>query len=393
MALPQNWQDVAAKAMSAATSASSKPNTAWPGPALNEKQFQMQTKLIQSQQKRLQAEISTLSKRAAALKGKTDPKSKAKLSSINAALKGQQALLTAAGNHLQSVSQKYYTSTGQYEKLLSGANRDAFLALESVFKQYGLGALAGNIYNYVKNGYSSDTISLLLQDTPEYKERFAANAARLKAGLPVLSPADYINTENAYRQLLRQSGLPEGFYDSNKDFTEWLSKDVSPTEIQSRVDLATQATALANPYYKAALNQIGIDDGHMAAYFLDADRSLPLLQKAAATAQVGGAALAQGLTFDKTYAEQLATSGVSASQAQQGYSQIAGEMGTLRNLGDIYGGGWTQAESEAATFGTAGGAAAQQKQGRLLSQERGAFSGNAGAATGRGGLTQANKTG
>jgi hypothetical protein len=183
---------------------------------------------------------------------------------------------------------------------------------------------------------------------------------------------------------MRQSGLPEGFYDSTSDFTEWISKDVSPTEIQARVDMATQATALANPYYKQALNQIGIDDGHMAAYFLDADRSLPLLQKAAATAQIGAAALQSGLTFDQTYAEQLATSGVTAAQAQQGYSQVAQELGTMRELGNIYGQSWTQSESEASVFGTDAGATA--KKAGLVGQERGAFGGASG--TSKAGLGQ-----
>lgn len=344
----------------------------------------IQLKMFQAQQKTLQAQVNGLTNQINKLKGKKDKNSQRLLGAAQASLKTAQARLTAASKQLGTVQNKYYESTGQYDKLLTGSNRDAFLALETVFKQYGLGSLAGKIYDYVKNGYSSDTISILLQDTKEYKQRFAANEARVKAGLPVLSPADYINTENSYRQLLRQSGLPEGFYDSNDDFTEWLSKDVSPTEIQSRVDLATQATALANPYYKQALNQIGVGDGEMAAYFLDADRALPILQKNAATAQIGAAALQQGLTFDKTYAEQLATSGVTADQAQQGYSQVANELSTMKNLGNIYGTQWTQQQSEQSVFGT--NAAATAQKANLLNRERGAF----GSATGgaRSGLTQ-----
>ena len=375
MALPSNWRDVAEQVMNVSSSAGENRTDTT---ATKDKRFKAQQRLIESHQKQIQSSLASLKARAKTLGGKSDSKSKASLSRINAEIKRQTAQLNVVGKQLKDVETKYYTSTGQYEKLLKGENRDAFLALETVFKNYGLGSLAGKIYDYVKNGYSSDTISILLQDTKEYKARFAANEARTKAGLPVLSPADYINTENAYRQLLRSSGLPEGFYDSNKDFTEWIAKDVSPTEIQSRVDLATQATALANPYFKQALNQMGIDDGHMAAYFLDVDRALPLLQKAAATAQVGGAALAQGLTFDKTFAEQLATSGVSASEAQQGFSQVAQELGTMKELGNIYGQHWSQQESEQSVFGTSAGASA--KKAGLVGQERGAFGGASGGA-------------
>lgn len=345
---------------------------------------QIKLKLYQENQKRLQAQLAGLTKAQKSLQGKKDKNSLRRLAVINGQIKTVTARLSEVGKGLASAQNKYYEATGQYDKLLSGANRDAFMALETVFDRYGLGSLAGKIYDYVKNGYSSDTISILLQDTKEYKQRFAANDARTKAGLPVLSPADYINTENSYRQLLRQSGLPQGFYDSNDDFTEWLAKDVSPTEVQSRVDLATQATVLANPFYKKALNQIGIGNGELSAYFLDPDRALPLLQKNAATAAVGAAALQQGLAFNQSYAEQLALSGVTAAQAQQGYSQVANELDSMSQLGQIYGSTWTQSESEQSVFGT--NADATAKKAGLVNREKGSFSGSSGAA--KGGLAQ-----
>jgi hypothetical protein len=346
----------------------------------------LKAKLVwyQAQQKMTQTTLKSLQAQAAKLKGKTDAKSKASLNTINKSIGNVQNHLNDITKNLNGTQNKYYETTGQYDKLLTGTNRDAYMALDSLFKNYGLESLAGKIYSYVKNGYSSDTISILLQDTPEYKARFKANDARLKAGLPVLSPADYINTENSYRQILRQSGLPAGFYDSTDDFTQFLSNDVSPTELQSRVDLATQATALANPAYKQALNQMGIDDGHMAAYFLDPNASLPLLQKAAATAAIGGAALGQGLTFDQSYAEQLATMGVTASQAQQGFAQVANELGTMQNLGSIYGQSFSQKQEEESVFGTNAAASAQKEN--LIGQEKGAFGGQTGGA--RAGLSQ-----
>ena len=340
--------------------------------------LKIQLTLFQQQQARLQQQVAGINQRLTFLKNKTDKNSNAIKASLQRQLTSAQNNLNGATSRLNATQNKIYEVTGQYDKLLTGTNRDAFMALESLFKGFGLESLAGKIYGYVKNGYSSDTISILLQDTPEYKQRFAGNEARVKAGLPVLSPADYINTENAYRQILNQSGLPSGFYDSNSDFTDWISKDVSPTEVKSRVDLATQATALANPYFKQALNQMGIDNGHMAAYFLDPQKSLPLLQKAASTAAIGGAALEQGLTFNQSYAEQLATSGITAAQARQGYSQVAQELGTMQTLGNIYGQQYTQQTGAEAVFGT--NAAASSERAGLIASERGAFSGATGSA-------------
>ena len=274
----------------------------------------------------------------------------------------------------------YYKITGQYDKLLTGTDRDAYAAITALFSSYGLESLASKVYDYVKNGYSSDTVSILLQDTKEYKERFAGNEARKKTGLPVLSAGEYLATEASYRQIMQSAGLPAGFYDSPTDFSSWIGQNVSPTEIQSRVDLATQATILANPNYKKALNAMGIADGELTAYFLDQKKSLPFIQKAAATAQIGAAALGQDLTFDQTYAETLATSGITADQANQGYAQIAGEASTMQGLASIYGTTYSQREAEQATF--QGNVGATDKRKRLASQERANFGGAAGTASG-----------
>lgn len=297
--------------------------------------------------------------------------------------KAHSAMKDAIANQAK-IQNEVYESKGQYENLLEGANRDAFLALKTVFKNYGLESLAGKIFEFVKNGYSSDTIGVLLQDTPEYKKRFAANEARRKAGLGVLNPAEYLATENSYRQIMRQSGLPKGFYDSNEDFTNFLTGDVSPTELQDRVNLATQASALANPAYKKALAAMGLSQGEIAAYFLDSKKALPFLQKTAATAAVGAEAMQRGFAFDKRYAEELATSGISREQAAQAYARIGDEFSSMQALGSIYGGGWSQREAEEDIF--KGGGAASDKKRKLASQERGNFSGAAGGA--RGGLAQ-----
>lgn len=346
--------------------------------------LQVQLKALQAQQKVYQKQLSSANAQIKKYTGKKDAKSKRALATAQASKKRAEAQLKSVTTRLTTVQNKYYESTGQYDKLLQGENRDAFMALNSLFKQYGLGSLAGKIYEYVKNGYGADTISILLQDTPEYKKRFAANEARVKAGMSVLSPAEYISIENSYRQIMRQSGLPVGFYDQTSDFTNWISGDMSPTELQGRVDLATQATALANPAYKAALKQMGLSDGELAAYFLDQNRALPILQKSAATAAIGAEALQRGLAFDQQYASELATAGVSRDAAAQGYAKIADEFSDLKTLGQIYGGGWTQRMAEEDVF--VGGTGASQQREKLVNRERGAFTGAAGGA--RAGLAQ-----
>ena len=267
---------------------------------------------------------------------------------------------------------------------LSGAERDAFVALNSLFTSYGLASLAPKIFSYIQNGYSADTISILLQDTPEYKQRFAGNELRKKAGLAVLSPADYLATEASYRQIMASAGLPANFYDQPSDFANWIGADVSPSEINSRVQLATAATTQANPYVKAQLAALyGVDDASITAYFLDQSKALPLLQKQEQAAQFGAEAARRGLVADRQRLEDYVTSGFSLSQASAGFQQVATELPNLQALASRFGTTFGQAEEEGAVFGTS----ANNVQGRqsLINNEKALFSGaSGGAASGLG---------
>lgn len=282
------------------------------------------------------------------------------------------------------------TPAGDFAGDLQGPQRDAYAALTDLFGGYGLSTLAPKIFDYVKQGYSSDTISILLQQTPEYQQRFAGNLARQKAGLPVLTPAQYLATESAYRQVLQSAGLPKGFYDSHADFTNWIASDVSPTEIKTRADEAT-AVANGNPELKQALQQMyGVSEGDIAAYFLDQSRAEPILRKREQAAEIAAAGLQRGFGISGN-AEYFAAQGITTAQAQQGYGIIAQEFQPMQRLAQIYGTTWSQGEAEMSVFspGTLGGGAAQgpatesaaQKQRRLASQERAMFSEQAGASS------------
>lgn len=265
---------------------------------------------------------------------------------------------------------------------LSGEQRNAYEALNNLFTTYGLQTLAPKIFDYIQKGFSADTISILLQDTPEYKQRFAGNETRRAKGLPVLSPAEYLSTESSYRQLMRQAGLPAGFYDQSSDFNDFIGKDVSPTELKSRVELASQATALASPQLKEALmSMYGVDEGHITAYFLDADKALPTIQKQAAAASIGAEALKRGLKISGR-AEDYAISGVTQQQAAQVYGQIAQQLPDFQTIGHQYGIDVNQELLEQAAFGptTPTGENAEATVTRLASWNRARATGQAGAA-------------
>lgn len=263
---------------------------------------------------------------------------------------------------------------------LTGDQRNAYSALVDVFNQYGLSSLAPDILKYIQQGFNSDTIALLLQDTDAYKQRFAGNQIRLKNGYAVLSPADYIATENAYRQSMRAAGLPSGFYDNPSDFATFIGSDVSASEMNSRVQMASQATLTASPQYTQALKQMGLSQGDLTAYFLDPTRALPLLQQQTATAAIGSEAIVRGLNFDQGYAQQLAQAGFSQSQAAQGYSQIASEFGRLQQAGQQFGLNYGYNTEEQAVFQPGAGGNAALLRERLAGYNQAQTQGYVGGA-------------
>lgn len=309
----------------------------------------------------------------------------ASIKANDAYIKAQTGLRSASVGRQAGLQTKVYEVSGQYEKLLTGENRDAYASLRSLFNNYGLGSLAGKIYEYAKQGYGADVISLLLQDTKEYKERFAANETRTKQGLPVLSPGEYLGLEQSYRQIMQDSGLPKGFYDNPADFQNWIAGDVSPTEVKGRVDIAVANTMQANPATVTALQQLyGIDKAHITAWALDQKKALPILQKQAQAAQFGGEALKRGLTLDQGDLEDFVTAGLSLGQVSSGFQAVAEALPNIQAIAARYGEKpFTQQELEQDLVG--GVANADQgvtRRKRLASQERAAFSGFGGATPG-----------
>lgn len=280
------------------------------------------------------------------------------------------------GNPSKGVSKSPTSSTpplgGDGLQGLTGAQRDAAVALRDLFTSYGLGSLVPDIVNFIKQGYSADTITILLQDTKAYNERFAANNVRRAKGLPVLSPAEYIATEDAYRQTLQKWGMPSGFYDSTQDFQKFLENDMSPVELDQRAqaasDFMNQADSAQMAYYKQFYTS-----GDLVAFALDPKRAAPLVGKAFAAARIGGAAQEQGIGIDSGTADSLAGLGVSDQQARSGFSQIAQMQQPLNKLGSIYGDSISQSDLINATF--AGDGNTENRIKKLASQERAAFGG------------------
>jgi len=260
---------------------------------------------------------------------------------------------------------------------LSGADRDAAAALIQLFESYGLGSLAPRIVQYVQQGYSGDTLVLLLQDTPEYTKRFQGNELRLKAGLPVLSPSDYLRTEAGYRQALQSAGMPAGFYDSPEDFHKFISMDVAPAEIKQRADRARELVNTIDPLQRDVLMRttgLSIDD--LASYYLDVTRAAPILERQIETTLLGAERERAGFDYSQTAAELLYSQGLNVGEARTGYGRIAQQLPEYAKLGQIEGQEVTVSDLEESEFGQSG--TQRLRLEKLGAGERARFGGGSG---------------
>lgn len=264
--------------------------------------------------------------------------------------------------------------------------QNAYDYMVSLLKQWGLDSLAPDVLRLLQDGHTQDQVSLLLQDTDTYKKRFAGNEVRRKLGMAVLSPAEYLATEASYRQILQQNGMPPGFYDQPSDFADWIGKDVSPQEISSRVNAAVDATQrMDTGTQRAFFDYYNVTPNHLAAYFLDQDRALPLIQQQARAAHLGASAYNNKIAFDRSTAERLATSSlVNEQQYDQAIGSVAQMAPELARLGGIYGQPYSATDAANDVFFA--DADARRRRQRLTEQEAATFGG--GSGVGRGSLAR-----
>jgi hypothetical protein len=122
------------------------------------------------------------------------------------------------------------------------ARQSAYDFLREQFEQYGLGSLVQEIQGLVESNVAPSEFAIRLRQTPTYKQRFAGNDARIKAGLRALSEGEYIGLEDQYQNILRNYGLPKSYYEKDNigrqvGFEKFIAGDVSPAELEDRLQL------------------------------------------------------------------------------------------------------------------------------------------------------------
>jgi hypothetical protein len=197
---------------------------------------------------------------------------------------------------------------------------------------YGLGDLLDVALREIRASagqVNTDRLISSIRQTDRYKQRFRGMELRRQQGFAAIDEERYLQLEDQYRNLMRAAGMPVGFYDEPDDFANYIANDVSPSELSQRVNNGYTALRQSDPEVRTQLERLyGVTEGELAAYFLDPQRAVPLIEQQVTTARVGASAARQGFDIGRTALERLTALGVD----EEGGRQIFETLGTGREL-------------------------------------------------------------
>ena len=268
--------------------------------------------------------------------------------------------------------------------------QSAYDILYNEFSKYGLSGLVEDVKYLLQSDVSPSQFALELQNTKSYKDRFAANENRIKAGLRALSPAEYIGLEDQYQEIMRNYGLPASYYTKDGTgkqvgFEKFIAGDVSAVELEDRIGTAQKRVINANPEVTTALKQFypDITNGDILAYTLDPAQGLEGIKRKVTAAEIGGAALQSGLAANLARAEELGKYGVDKAAATSGYSTIGAGLQRGSQLAAIYQESpYTQSTAEQEIFNIPGAEEARKKRQKITGLEKATFGGQTGITSG-----------
>jgi hypothetical protein len=271
--------------------------------------------------------------------------------------------------------------------------RDAFALIQDTMRSYGftdveLSELSGYIESAIIDPNLGPNAAILgMRNLGVYKQRFAGNEARVKAGLNALSEGEYLQQEKDYGQYFKEYGVQN--LATRAQMATLIGNDVSAIEAKNRIGLAIDRVKNADPNIMKELKTYypTLGDADLVSYFLNPVQALPELKRKVTASEIGAAAIGQGFK-GATDALGLADYGVDRATALAGYADIKSVLPVSEKLSDIYGEAgidYTQQTGEAEFLKQNQDAAEKRK--RLKSMERASFQGSTGME-GNAGLAQ-----
>jgi len=235
---------------------------------------------------------------------------------------------------------------------------DALIAAMGVYNIKNLASTLDKIRMDYPDIASADMLTLLRNDSRyngEYLNRFSGNKTLAANGKPMIDEKTYLQNEQAYAATFKAYGLDKYF--SNTDqYAKLIGGEVAPTEMANRVSAVYDRVLNADPstldVYKRYYKGLGTQD--IVAAILDPKDTMPAIERKITSAEIGGAAVRQGLNAfqaatdiqSQRYSnvmggtvgtDALAAAGETGAQATADYSKIAYELPTFEKLSAISG--------------------------------------------------------
>jgi hypothetical protein len=244
--------------------------------------------------------------------------------------------------------------------------------------------IASIIDDYARQGYTAETISVLLPTTEPYKARFSGNTGRLAAGLSALSPAEYLQAENQYNEVLKRFNL--GDLAQRDTFSTLISGQVSAAELTDRVVNVYDRIRNADPALRSEIDRVEslsrgqLSDADFAKALLTGETGANELKRKISTAEISAEARQRNLSVAR--AQELQQLGVTREEARAGFETIAQARPVFEKLTGIYDREQldpeqSQTELEREVFQ---GMASERRK-RVTQREQATFSGRSGLAS------------
>jgi hypothetical protein len=267
--------------------------------------------------------------------------------------------------------------------------RTAAASAEQALRDQGLEELIPDLDKALRSGGTFDEWKLRFFDKTTNEGQVVDRlypewGARRAAGNPI-SIQQIVAYRATAKQVMRAAGVPEGFYDSLDDFRKLIEADVSPQELQARIQDGVVRVTQGSQEARDQLQKFyGIGTGELAAYALDPTRALPVIQRQVAAAETSGAAVRAGFGgLSTSEAEGLVSQGVTQDAAGQGFQALASskELFTPLDQGEDT---ISRQEQLGAVFSNS--AAARKRLEDRAARRKASFQGGGSLATSRTGL-------
>lgn len=208
---------------------------------------------------------------------------------------------------------------------MTSPQESALVYIQALLRQWGLESLDSVVRDMLTAGDSPDTVPIKLRETPEYKTRFAGNAARIKAGMGALSEAEYLATEASLKTVVRRY-VGSGTYDTRENLEQWIGSDVSPQELNTRMQ-DYQDNFLRQPQWvRDAWAANGFTPADAIKAVIDPNVTETSLRRQLGIYGLGSEAIQayrDSNTLDQERLGRLADAGVTGDKAREAFGDIA----------------------------------------------------------------------